>query len=215
MNVILLGPPGSGKGTQGEIIKETFSLKQISTGDILRAKMNSNSPLADEIKRVMKTGALFSDETINLLVEETIKEIYDTMPNQGLLFDGFPRTIQQAVFLNDLLKKFNKKIDCVLNFYVPDEQIVDRVSARRIDRNTGKVYNLIFNPPPADQNLDLYQRVDDTEEVIKNRLDIYHKKTEKLVEFYKDLGLVEYVDATYELNVIKNNIENILKKYQN
>ncbi len=214
MIIILLGPPGSGKGTQAEIICEKFNLQQISTGDILRKKINDNSPMAEEIKKIMKTGTLFSDEFVNDLVEKELTNVYNKNPNQGLLFDGYPRTIGQAVFLNSLFNKINKKIDCVLNFKIPDELIIDRVSARRIDRKTGKVYNLIFNPPPKDENLELYQRVDDNVEVIKKRLNIYYQQTSKLIDFYKNLNLIEVIDASYELEIIKQNVDNILNKFK-
>lgn len=131
-----------------------------------------------------------------------------------LLFDGYPRTIQQADFLYRKLKKIGEKIDCVLVFELADKYIVDRISARRVDRKTGKVYNLIFNPPEENEDVDLYQRIDDTEEVIQNRLEIYHSQTAPLIEYYDKLQLVEHIDASLELKTVQQNIYNILDRYK-
>lgn len=212
---ILLGPPGSGKGTQAEIIKNNYDLFQIATGELLRNKITKDTPSARKIKEMMGTGELFPDEIINKLVEDEIEKLSQKKNYRGLLFDGYPRTINQAIFLDDILRKNNLKLDCVLVFSIPDDLIIDRITARRVDRKTGKVYNLIFNPPSPDEEVDLYQRVDDTEEIMKTRLEIYRKQTEPLISYYSKLGIVEIVDtSSADMHVNSKNILEALDKYE-
>ena len=214
MITILLGPPGSGKGTQAEMICKNYQLTQISTGDILREKMKGDTAEAEKIRKFMGTGKLFSDKLINKLVRKKFMELFELNGEFRLLFDGYPRTIEQADFLYRKLKKIGEKIDCVLVFELADKYIVDRISARRIDRKTGKVYNLISNPPKENEDVDLYQRIDDTAEVIQNRLEIYHSQTAPLIEYYDKFQLVEHIDASLELETVQQNIYNILDRYK-
>ena len=183
MNIILLGPPGAGKGTQAAHICEKFNIPQISTGDMLRAAVNAGTKIGIEAKKVIDAGELVSDDIIILLVKERI-ESQDC--NNGYLLDGFPRTITQA----DSLKLKNIKIDYVLDVQVPDEDIVTRMSGRRVHLPSGRTYHIAFNPPNLEgkddlTGEDLIQRVDDDEAIVRGRLKIYHKKTEPLVQYYK------------------------------
>ncbi len=189
MRVILLGPPGAGKGTQAQFITEKYSVPQISTGDMLRSAVKAGSELGLKVKDIMTSGGLVSDEIIIALVKERIEQ-----PDcaGGFLFDGFPRTIPQAQALVDA----NVTIEYVVEIAVDDEQIVSRLSGRRVHEDSGRVYHIDHNPPKTagldDETQDpLIQRPDDKEETIRNRLNIYHSQTKPLVEFYQGLSATE------------------------
>ncbi|MGH8714410.1 MAG: adenylate kinase [Casimicrobiaceae bacterium] len=182
MRLILLGPPGAGKGTQATFIKEAYGIPQISTGDMLRAAVEAGSPLGIAAKKVMDTGALVSDDIIIALVKERLKA-----PDcaGGYLFDGFPRTIPQA----DAMKEAVVAIDFVLEIHVPDAAIIERMSDRRVHLASGRSYHVKFNPPKLAGRDDitgepLIQREDDKEETVKKRLAVYHAQTEPLVAYY-------------------------------
>ncbi|OWW21572.1 adenylate kinase [Noviherbaspirillum denitrificans] len=182
MRLILLGPPGAGKGTQANFIKEKFNIPQISTGDMLRAAVKAGTPLGLEAKKVMDAGGLVSDDIIIGLVKDRLKQ-----PDcaNGYLFDGFPRTIPQA----DAMKDAGVAIDYVLEIDVPDESIVERMSGRRVHQSSGRTYHVKFNPPKVEGKDDvtgeeLIQRDDDKEETVKKRLTVYHDQTEVLVGYY-------------------------------
>jgi adenylate kinase len=192
MNIILLGPPGAGKGTQAGHICEKFDIPQISTGDMLRAAVKKESSLGIEAKKVMDSGGLVSDEIIIGLVKERINA-----PDciNGFIFDGFPRTIVQA----DVLKKEGVRIDYVIEIQVPDEDIVARISGRRIHLASGRVYHITFNPPAVsgkdDQTgEDLIHRADDYEDIVRERLGIYHEQTQPLVDYYSEEN-EEYISS--------------------
>ncbi|MFN0162292.1 MAG: adenylate kinase [Burkholderiales bacterium] len=182
MKLILLGPPGAGKGTQAIHIKERFGIPQISTGDMLRAAVKAGTPLGLAAKKVMDSGGLVSDDIIIGLVKDRLKE-----PDcaKGYLFDGFPRTIPQA----DAMKAAGVDIDYVLEIDVPDSEIVQRMSGRRVHLASGRTYHLKFNPPKV-AGLDdatgepLIQRDDDREETVKKRLAVYHEQTRALIGYY-------------------------------
>ena len=183
MRIILLGPPGAGKGTQARFICEQLKIPQISTGDILRAAVNAGSELGNRVKEVMDGGALVSDEIIIELVKERISEPDCAI---GFLFDGFPRTIPQA----EALISACVAIDKVVEILVPDEEIVRRMSGRRVHSASGRVYHTVFNPPRIEGIDDvtgdkLIQRFDDREETVRERLGVYRKQTLPLVEFYR------------------------------
>ena len=183
MRLILLGPPGAGKGTQAAFITEKFGIPQISTGDMLRAAVKAGTPLGLAAKKVMDSGALVSDDIIIGLVKERLKE---SDCANGYLFDGFPRTIPQA----DAMKSAAVALDYVLEIDVPPEEIVLRMSGRRVHPASGRTYHVKFNPPKADgrddvTNEPLIQREDDKEETVKKRLDVYAAQTRPLVEYYK------------------------------
>ncbi len=185
MRIILLGAPGAGKGTQAKSIMEKFNIPQISTGDMLRAAVKAGTPLGIKAKDIMASGGLVSDDLIIALVKERISQ--DDCA-EGFLFDGFPRTIPQAEALLDA----GIPIDYVLEIHVDDEEIVSRLSGRRVHEASGRVYHVEHNPPKQ-AGLDdetgepLVQRADDTEETVRKRLDVYHAQTEPLVAFYRDL----------------------------
>jgi adenylate kinase len=184
MRLILLGGPGAGKGTQANYIKERYGIPQISTGDMLRAAVKAGSELGKEAKKFMDSGGLVPDEVIIGLVKERIKE---ADCQNGFLFDGFPRTIPQA----DAMKAAGVPIDAVVEIDVPDEEIIRRMSGRRVHLASGRTYHVVFNPPKVEGKDDvtgepLIQRDDDKEETVRKRLKVYHDQTEPLVAYYKD-----------------------------
>ena len=183
MRLILLGPPGAGKGTQATIIKEKFGIPQISTGDMLRAAVKAGTPLGLAAKKVMDEGGLVSDDIIIGLVRERLQQ-----PDcqAGYLFDGFPRTIAQA----EALKEGGIPLDYVLVIEVPDEEIIDRMSGRLVHPASGRTYHVRYNPPKVPGKDDvtgepLVQRDDDREEVVRKRLAVYHEQTEPLIAYYE------------------------------
>ncbi|MCX8086189.1 MAG: adenylate kinase [Rhodocyclaceae bacterium] len=182
MRLILLGPPGAGKGTQANFIKEKFGIPQISTGDMLRAAVKAGTPLGLEAKKIMEAGGLVRDDIIIGLVKDRLKE-----PDcqKGYLFDGFPRTIPQA----EAMKEAGVAIDYVLEIDVPDEEIIKRMSGRRVHLPSGRTYHILFNPPKVEGKDDvtgepLIQRDDDKEETVRKRLEVYHQQTKALVDYY-------------------------------
>lgn len=185
MRIILLGAPGAGKGTQAHFITTRFGVPQISTGDMLRAAVKAESPLGLQVKEVMASGGLVTDEIIIALVKERI-----TQPDcvNGFLFDGFPRTIPQAQAMEDA----DIAIDVVIDIAVDDEEIVKRLSGRRVHLDSGRVYHVEFNPPRKAGFDDvsgepLIQREDDKEDTVRKRLRVYHEQTKPLVDFYQKL----------------------------
>jgi adenylate kinase len=182
MRLILLGPPGAGKGTQANFITAKYGIPQISTGDMLRAAIKAGTPLGLAAKKVMDQGALVSDDIIIALVQERLKQ-----PDceRGYLFDGFPRTIPQA----EAMRKAGVPLDFVLEIDVPDEEIIARMSGRRVHLSSGRTYHVKFNPPKVAGKDDvtgeaLIQRDDDKEETVRNRLNVYHSQTKPLVAYY-------------------------------
>ncbi len=186
MRLVLLGPPGAGKGTQAAFIKERYKIPQISTGDMLRAAISAGTPLGIEAKKVMDTGSLVSDDIIVELVKERLRNP-DTA--RGYLFDGFPRTIAQAEATRDA----GVKLDYVLEIDVPEADIIERMSGRRVHPPSGRVYHVKFNPPKVDGKDDatgepLVQRDDDREETVRRRLGVYRDQTSALVGYYSALA---------------------------
>jgi adenylate kinase len=193
MRVILLGGPGAGKGTQANYIKERYNIPQISTGDMLRAAVKAGTPLGVEAKKVMDAGGLVSDDIILGLVDERIK---DPDCANGYLFDGFPRTLAQA----DALKDKGVKIDAVVEIDVDDNEIIKRMSGRRVHLASGRTYHVVFNPPKVEGKDDetgepLIQRDDDQEATVRERLNVYHQQTEPLIEYYSKWAASGEADA--------------------
>ena len=210
MRIILLGAPGAGKGTQAQFVSEKFGIPQISTGDMLRAAVKAKSELGLQVEQVMVSGGLVTDEIIIALVKERISQ--DDCVN-GFLFDGFPRTIPQAKAMVDALVE----IDVVLEIDVPDNEIVKRLSGRRVHLDSGRVYQVDFHPPKErgkdDQTgEELIQRDDDREDTVRNRLALYHEQTKPLVKFYTELSSkgntvnVLKVNGVANVEVIKQKI---------
>jgi adenylate kinase len=212
MRLILLGGPGAGKGTQAKFITEKFGIPQISTGDMLRQAIKDGTQLGMEAKKYMDAGELIPDDVIIGLVKERIQQ-----PDceKGFLFDGFPRTIPQA----EAMKEAGVKIDYVVEISVPDEEIIKRMSGRRVHLPSGRTYHIIFNPPKEEGKDDvtgepLIQRDDDKEETVRKRLEVYHAQTEPLVDFYKkweasgDANAPKYVgiDGVGTVDEIKNRV---------
>ncbi len=215
MNLIILGPPGAGKGTQATFIASEFNIPHISTGDMLREAIKKGTNLGQKAKEVMDAGNLVSDDLIIELVKERISE---SDCSQGFLFDGFPRTIPQA----EALELNNIQIDGVIELKVPDDEILKRMSGRRIHLNSGRTYHVDFNPPlieglDDETGEELIIRKDDEPETVRDRLKVYWKQTQPLIEYYlgnKENLKLDYfsVEGTLSVEEIKNNIKEFLSK---
>lgn len=214
MRIILLGAPGAGKGTQAQYICEQYGIPQISTGDMLRAAVKAQSELGKKVEKVMASGGLVTDEIIIALVKARIEE---EDCKDGFLFDGFPRTIPQA----SALLESNILIDVVLEIDVQDDEIVKRLSGRRVHLDSGRVYHIVYNPPKNEgfddvSGEELIQREDDQEETVRNRLKVYHQQTKPLVEYYTQLSNLDSnirvikINGLAKVDSIKEEIFNML-----
>lgn len=192
MNLIFLGPPGAGKGTQSKILIERLGIPQISTGDIIRAAIRSGSPLGKEVEEYANSGRLVPDELVNRLASERLSQ-QDC--ENGFLLDGYPRTVTQANALDDVLQDRGVSLDRVLLLEVADGILLDRITGRRSDPESGKVYHVTFDPPPAGVATRLIQRPDDTVEVFSRRLREYNEKTAPLIPYYESRGLLRRVQG--------------------
>lgn len=215
MRVILLGPPGAGKGTQAVRIAETFGIPHISTGDILRANVREGTELGREAKRFMDAGDLVPDEVIIGMVGDRLSE-----PDaaEGFLFDGFPRTVPQARALEDLLVSRQTPLDVVLRLAVAKDEVVERLTGRRTCAECGRIFHLRFDPPEQEGRCDacggeLVQRDDDTEDVVLNRLEVYASQTEPLEHFYWERGLLRDVEAIGTPDEVFASADAILREY--
>lgn len=192
MRMILVGPPGAGKGTQASLLVDRFKIPHISTGDMLRAAVKAGTELGKKADDYMKSGALVPDE---LVIDLVIERIAQDDCAGGFMLDGFPRTRPQAEALDQALSKASVGLDVVLLIDVPDELIVERITGRRMDPETGDIYHVKFKPAPAEIQGRLTQRKDDTEEAVVARLAKYHSETAPIVPFYDDKGLLRRVDG--------------------
>jgi len=210
MKIILLGAPGAGKGTQAQFLTKKFNIPQISTGDMLRAAIKAGTEMGKMAKEAMDSGKLVTDEIIIGLVKDRIAE--DDCKN-GFLLDGFPRTVPQA----DAVKEAGIDIDAVIEIDVPDEEIVKRMSGRRVHQNSGRTYHLVYNPPKVEGKDDetgeeLIQRADDKEEIVLDRLKVYHDQTKPLIDFYtKEAAAnsnIKYirVDGTQKIDAVEKEV---------
>ncbi len=212
MKVIMLGAPGAGKGTQAIMIAEKYGIPHISTGDIFRANIKNNTPLGQEAKKYMDLGQLVPDElTVKILLDRVAQ---DDCKN-GYVLDGFPRTIPQAEVLETELTKLNDKIDYAIDVDVPDENIIKRMGGRRACVNCGATYHVEYAKPKKENVCDncgsaLILRDDDKPETVKNRLDVYHKQTQPLIDFYSERNILKSVDGTVDINDVFNSIVSIL-----
>jgi adenylate kinase len=198
LNLILLGPPGAGKGTQAELLTEDFGLPHIATGDILRAAVAAETELGREAKRYMDAGDLVPNSVITGVILERIAE---DDARDGFLLDGFPRTVAQADSLGEALNARERRLTGVLLIDTPDDVVVKRISGRRVSATTGRTYHVDFDPPKHEGRCDvdgseLVQRDDDREETVRKRLIVYHEQTEPLIGYYDNLGLLRRFDGT-------------------
>jgi adenylate kinase len=201
MHLILLGAPGAGKGTQGAKLASRLGIPKIATGDLLREAVRQGTQLGREARRFMDAGDLVPDDVILGMVREVL-----TAPDApaGAIFDGFPRTIPQADGLETLLGELGRSLDAVVDIQVPDEVIVERMSGRRTDPETGTVYHLVHNPPPADIEERVVQRDDDREETVRRRLAVYREMTAPLVEHYRRTGVpIHAVDGNRRIDEVQ------------
>jgi adenylate kinase len=203
--VVLLGPPGAGKGTQAKLLQDEFGAVQISTGDILRKAVADEIPLGKEAAGYINSGALVPDSLIVNLVAERLKE---KDCENGFVLDGFPRTIPQAESLDEILKKMGFNLNCVLSVQVPHSEIIERLAGRRTCRKCGALCHVAFNPPKRDDICDrcggeLYQRDDDKEQTIANRLQVYERQTAPLINYYRERGLLREIDGVGEIGQIR------------
>lgn len=208
MNVILVGPPGSGKGTQAFSIKDKYDLEHISTGDLFRDAIKNQTELGKQVSGILERGELVSDELTLSIVEEAIEKV----AKKGYLLDGYPRTVRQAEMLDEL----NTNIDAVIYFSIDTDLLIERLTGRRICRSCGASFHVVFNAPSENGVCDecggeLYQRNDDNEESAKTRLNEFFDKTLPLIDFYKNQGKLFEVDASLEMNVVTSNIDAIFE----
>lgn len=209
MKLIIMGPPGAGKGTQATLIKDAYHIPHISTGDMFREAIAKKTPLGIEAKKRIDKGMLVPDSiTIDLVRERLSKEDC----KDGFLLDGFPRTIAQAKALNEILNDLHTKLDAVINIDVKFDVLVDRIVGRRVCPKCGASYHIVNFPPQKEGICDkcgttLTQRKDDTKETVITRLDVYTNQTEPLLQFYKDLGLLKNIDGMGDIDVIFSNIK--------
>ena len=215
MRLVLVGPPGAGKGTQAQFIASHFAVPKISTGDIFRTNVSDGTDLGLEARKYMDAGDLVPDEVTIGMVQDRLKQDDAT---EGFLLDGFPRTVQQAVVLDDMLAVHAVGLDVVLELVVDDEEVVRRLSGRRTCRRCGHVWHLDFDPPATEGvcdrcDGDLFQRDDDSELTIRHRLEVYADQTSPLIGYYGDRGLLSGVDATGPVEDVTERAINALRRF--
>lgn len=208
MRLVLLGPPGAGKGTQAGTLVEKYNIVHISTGDLLRAAVKAGTALGKEAKGYMEAGQLVPDSLILGLVEERIQK---EDCQEGFLLDGFPRTPAQADALDVMLKKLAQSLDAVINIEVPLDKLMTRLTGRRVCTACGATYHVSFNPSPKGDQCGacgetLIQRADDTEETVKNRLDVYEQQTAPLIDYYTKAGIIKNIDGDQDIKKVLNDI---------
>ena len=212
MNIILMGLPGAGKGTQASEIVKKFPIPHISTGDMFRKAIKDETDLGKEAKSYMDRGELVPDEVTVGIVKERISE---DDAKKGFLLDGFPRTIEQAEALNSIMSELDREIDAVINIEVPEEELMNRLTGRRICENCGTTYHLVFNPPKVDGICDidggkLYQREDDNPETVSNRLSVNVKQSKPILEYYNEKGVLKNIDGSKDIEEVTNDVIDIL-----
>ena len=214
MNIVLFGPPGSGKGTQAKLLAEKYGVPHISTGDILRGNLNNETKLGLEAKTYMDKGELVPDDVLIGIIKDRLSESDGA---SGFLLDGYPRTLQQAETLSKILTELGKNLDVVLNIDVPDEKLLKRLAGRRMCV-CGASYHILFNKPKQEGICDLcgsklYQRDDDKEEAILNRLDVYKNQTRPLIDHYTQAGVMLTINGAADIEVVFNEICRLLDAF--
>ncbi|OAW09679.1 adenylate kinase [Staphylococcus epidermidis] len=212
MNIILMGLPGAGKGTQASEIVKKFPIPHISTGDMFRKAIKDETDLGKEAKSYMDHGELVPDEVTVGIVKERISE---DDAKKGFLLDGFPRTIDQAESLSQIMSELDREIDAVINIEVPEEELMNRLTGRRICEKCGTTYHLVFNPPKVDGICDidggkLYQREDDNPETVSNRLSVNVKQSKPILEYYNNKGVLKNIDGSKDIDEVTNDVIDIL-----
>jgi len=212
MNIILLGPPGAGKGTQAKMLVDKYAIPQISTGDILRANLKAGTELGLEAKKYMDAGKLVPDEVVIGIINNRIQE---KDCRQGYMLDGFPRTVAQAQALDKILAEQGSGIDHVISIEVPDQELMGRLTGRRTCRQCGQGFHVMFDPPKVEGICDkcggeLYQRDDDNEKTVANRLKVYSDQTQPLIEYYKKKSLLRPIDGLGGIKEIFGRIVKVL-----
>ena len=212
MNIILMGFPGAGKGTQASEIVKKFPIPHISTGDMFRKAIKDETDLGKEAKSYMDRGELVPDEVTVGIVKERISE---DDAKKGFLLDGFPRTIDQAESLNQIMSELDREIDAVINIEVPEEELMNRLTGRRICEKCGTTYHLVFNPTKVDGICDidggkLYQREDDNPETVSNRLSVNVKQSKPILEYYNNKGVLKNIDGSKDIDEVTNDVIDIL-----
>lgn len=212
MNIILMGLPGAGKGTQASEIVKKFPIPHISTGDMFRKAIKDETDLGKEAKSYMDRGELVPDEVTVGIVKERISE---DDAKKGFLLDGFPRTIDQAESLRQIMSELDREIDAVINIEVPEEELMNRLTGRRICEKCGTTYHLVFNPPKVDGICDidggkLYQREDDNPETVSNRLSVNVKQSKPILEYYNNKGVLKNIDGSKDIDEVTNDVIDIL-----
>ena len=212
MNLVLLGPPGAGKGTQAKMMIDHYRIPQISTGDILRAALKERTPLGLKAKEFMDKGLLVPDEVVIDIIKDRLKE---ADCRNGYILDGFPRTVAQAQALDKVLAAMNSNIDHVISIEVDKGELIKRLTGRRTCRQCGRGYHAIFDPPLNKDICDkcqgeLYQRDDDNEDTVRNRLEVYDSQTFPLIQFYKEKDLVRSIDGQGGIQQIFDRIVKVL-----
>lgn len=212
MNIILMGLPGAGKGTQASEIVKKFPIPHISTGDMFRKAIKDETDLGKEAKSYMDRGELVPDEVTVGIVKERISE---DDAKKGFLLDGFPRTIEQAEALNNIMSELDRNIDAVINIEVPEEELMNRLTGRRICEKCGTTYHLVFNPPKVDGVCDidggkLYQRKDDNPETVSNRLSVNVKQSKPILEYYDEKSVLKNIDGAKDIDEVTKDVIDIL-----
>ncbi|WP_122135063.1 adenylate kinase [Staphylococcus warneri] len=216
MNIILMGLPGAGKGTQASEIVKKFPIPHISTGDMFRKAIKDETDLGKEAKSYMDRGELVPDEVTVGIVKERISE---DDAKKGFLLDGFPRTIDQAEALNSIMAELDRNINAVINIEVPEEELMNRLTGRRICENCGTTYHLVFNPPKVEGICDLdggklYQREDDNPETVSNRLKVNVKQSKPILEYYDNKGVLKNIDGSKDIEEVTTDVIDILDQLQ-